>query len=119
MKLRFTTLVAAAVIVANAGCGNSTDPAIAVTLTLSSVDGVAIPVQGRSPGGALVTIGGGNLQGTNLGPACGAAFRLAEGPLTTVDIPSCTLRPGEERTFTLTFSDARFPGGSHSYRFVP
>lgn len=101
------------------GCGNSVGPAVAVSLELYSVNGVVIPMQLRTPGGALVTIGGGQLQGTNWGHACGAALRLAEGPLTAVAVPDCTLRPGEEKTLTITLTDSRFPAGTHEYRFVP
>lgn len=101
------------------GCGDSVGPAVAVSLELYSVNGVVIPMQLRTPGGALVTIGGGRLQGTNWGHACGAALRLAEGPLTAVAVPDCTLRPGEEKTLTITLTDSRFPAGTHEYRFVP
>lgn len=101
------------------GCGDSAGPAVAVSLNLVSVNGIVIPMQLRTPGGALVTIGGGRLQGTNWGHACGAALRLAEGPLTAVDVADCTLRPGEEKTVSITLTDSRFPAGTHLYRFVP
>lgn len=78
-----------------------------------------MPVQLRTPGGRLVTLANGQLQGTSWGAACGAAFRLAEGPITSLDVPSCRLSPGDERRFTITFADSRFPAGSHEYRFVP
>lgn len=101
------------------GCGEASGPAVAVNLNLQSVDGVAMPVQLRTPGGRLVTLANGKLQGTSWGYACGAAFRLAEGPITSLDVPSCRLSPGDERRFTITFADSRFPAGSHEYRFVP
>ena len=102
-----------------AGCSDSSGPGVAVNLNLHSIDGVVIPVQLRTPGGALVTLANGELQGTNWGHACGAAFRLAEGPITAVAVPDCRLRPGEELRATITFSDSRFPAGAHEYRFVP
>jgi hypothetical protein len=101
------------------GCRDTSGPAVAVSLNLHSIDGVVVPVQLRTPGGKLVTLANGKVQGTNWGHACGAAFRLAEGPITAVDVPDCRLAPGEELITTLTFSDSRFPGGSHLYRFVP
>lgn len=102
-----------------AACGDSSGPGVAVNLNLHSVDGVVMPVQLRTPGGRLVTLANGELQGTNWGHACGAAFRLAEGPITAVDVGSCRLKPGEELKTTITFSDSRFPAGAHEYRFVP
>lgn len=101
------------------GCSEMSGPAIAVTLTLESVDDVAIPTQLRRPGGLLATIGGGNLQGTSWGHACGAVLSLVEGPLTAVDVAACRLQAGEARTFTITLTDSRFPAGPHRYRFVP
>lgn len=100
-------------------CSEASGPAVAVSLNLHSVDGVVVPVQLRTPGGTLVTLANGRLQGTSWGAACGAAFRLAEGPITGVDIPSCRLSPGDERRFTITLTDSRFPAGAHEYRFVP
>lgn len=100
-------------------CKDTSGPAIAVTLELYSIDDNVLPVQLRSPRGELVTIARGLLQGTNWGAACGFAVGLAEGPLTAVDVPACRLKPGEERIFQITFSDTRFPAGTHSYRFVP
>ena len=100
-------------------CSDSSGPGVAVNLNLHSIDGVVIPVQLKTPGGALVTLANGELQGTNWGHACGAAFRLAEGPITAVAVPDCKLRPGEELRTTITFSDSRFPAGPHEYRFVP
>lgn len=101
------------------GCSETSGPAVAVSLNLHSVDGVVMPVQLRTPGGRLVTLANGKLQGTSWGYACGAAFRLAEGPITALDIPSCKLSPGDDRKFTITFADTRFPAGPHEYRFVP
>ncbi|MEO8193111.1 MAG: hypothetical protein ABI681_04615 [Gemmatimonadales bacterium] len=100
-------------------CSETSGPATAVTLSLQSVDGVSLPTQLRTPGGRLVSVGRGFLQGTNWGHACGFAVGLAEGPLTAVDVPGCRLKRGEERTFTITLSDSRFPAGAHDYRFVP
>jgi hypothetical protein len=34
-------------------------------------------------------------------------------------VSACRLVPGEERSFDLIFNDARFPSGSHTYRFIP
>ena len=101
------------------GCSEMSGPAVAVTLKLESVDGVAIPTQLRTPGGALATIGGGNLQGTSWGHACGAVLNLVEGPLTAAAIPDCRLEAGEARSFTIALNDSRFPAGTHVYRFVP
>ena len=112
-------LIAIALALSVAGCKDTSGPAAAVTLQLYSVDGVVIPAPLKSAQGQAATIGRGLLQGTNWGHACGFAVGLAEGPLTTVSIPDCRLRPGEERIFSITFSDARFPSGSHSYRFIP
>ncbi|MDO8501052.1 MAG: hypothetical protein Q7S20_04330 [Gemmatimonadaceae bacterium] len=109
----------AIVVAAAAACSEASGPAVAVTLTLYSVDGVVVPAQGRTPGGRLVSIAGGKLQGTNWGFACGFALRLVEGPITAVDVPSCQLMPDEERRFKVTFADSRFPAGEHEYRFVP
>ncbi|MEO8577352.1 MAG: hypothetical protein ABI556_11650 [Gemmatimonadales bacterium] len=100
-------------------CSDTSGPGVAVSLSLYSVDGVVIPVQLRTTGGKLVTLANGELQGTNWGHACGAAFRLAEGPITAVDVPSCRLRPGDELKTTITLADSRFPAGAHEYRFVP
>lgn len=101
------------------GCGNSIGPGIAVALDLHSIDGVVVPMQLRTPGGRLVTVAAGKLQGTNWGYACGMALRLVEGPITTADVPDCKLDPSQEKTFTLTLADSRFPAGPHEYRFVP
>jgi hypothetical protein len=69
--------------------------------------------------GHAATVGSGFLQGNNWGHACGFSVRLNEGPLTFAEIPDCRLYPGEERTFTVTFLDSRFPSGPHIYRFIP
>ena len=100
-------------------CTDANDVATAVTLTLESVNGVAIPARLTSVAGKPATIGRGFLQGNNWGHACGFSVGLAEGPLTFAEIPDCRLHPGEARTFTVTLLDSRFPGGSHSYRFIP
>ena len=100
-------------------CGDSVGPGIAVTLNLHSVDGTVVPAEGVTAGGRRVTIAGGKLQGTNWGHACGVALRLVEGPLTGIEIPDCKVSPGEERIFTLTLKDPRFPAGAHEFRFVP
>ena len=102
-----------------AACKDTSGPATAVTLSLHSVDGAVIPTSLTTASGQRVTIGRGFLQGTNWGHACGFAVGLAEGPLTTVAVPSCMLKQNEERTFTITFNDVRFPTGPHQYRFVP
>ena len=101
------------------GCTDPNDVATAVTLSLESVDGTAIPARFTSSGGKPATIGRGFLQGNNWGHACGFSVGLAEGPLTFAEIPDCRLRPGEERSFSVTLLDSRFPGGTHTYRFVP
>lgn len=118
-KVGLRTYLAICCFSAAAGCGDSTGPAIAVALTLRSVDGVAIPVQLRTPGGKLVTLATGRLQGTTWGHACGAAFGLGDGPITVIDVADCKLIPGQERNVTLTFTDSRFPAGAHEYRFGP
>lgn len=100
-------------------CKETSGPATAVTLKLHSVDGTVIPAPLTTATGQRATIGSGFLQGTNWGHACGFAASLTEGPLTTVSIPECRLKQGEERTFSITFNDVRFPSGSHQYRFVP
>lgn len=100
-------------------CKDTSGPAKAVTLQLYSVDGVVIPAPLNTSQGARVHVGRGLLQGTNWGHACGFAVGLAEGPLTTVSVPDCRLHAGEERIFTITFNDVRFPTGAHDYRFVP
>jgi hypothetical protein len=100
-------------------CTDANDVATAVTLTLESVDGAAIPARLTSVAGKPATIGRGFLQGTNWGHACGFSVGLAEGPLTFTEIPGCRLQPGEARTFTVTLLDSRFPAGSHTYRFIP
>ena len=116
--IRRTVYVAACVILP-AGCKDTSGPATAVTLDLYSVDGVAIPAPLLSPGGRRATVARGFLQGTNWGAACGFTVGLAEGALTFLDVPDCRLKPGEERTFAITFSDSRFPAGTHQYRFIP
>jgi hypothetical protein len=83
------------------------------------VDGIMIPVSLKTPGGKTVSLATGRLQGTSWGHACGAAFSLAEGPITVAEVPDCKLLPGEEKKFTLTLTDSRFPAGPHEYRFVP
>lgn len=100
-------------------CKETSGPAVAVTLQLYSVDGVVVPVPLVSQAGKRATVSFGRLQGTNWGAACGFAAGLAEGPVSAVDIPACRLEPGEERTFSATFSDSRFPAGTHVYRFIP
>jgi hypothetical protein len=103
----------------SSACSDTNDVATAVTLSLYSVDGVVIPAPMTSAGGRSATIGKGFLQGTNWGHACGFSVGLTEGPLTAVDVPSCRLHPGEERTFSIVILDSRFPGGQHTYRFIP
>ncbi len=90
-----------------------------MTLELYSVDGVVVPAPLVSPTGKPATIGRGFLQGTNWGHACGFAVGLIEGPLTVVEVGGCRLKPGEERRFDISFSDPRFPVGTHEYRFIP
>ena len=102
-----------------AGCGDSLGPGVAVALTLTSIDGVSLPAAFNTPGGRLVAVGTGRLQGTNWGHACGVALALTEGPMTAAQVPDCRLEPGEERIFTITLTDSRFPAGAHQYRFVP
>ena len=116
MKHRILTVLSFATA---AGCADSPGPGVAVTLNLHSIDGTAVPVQLLTPGGALVTLADGRLQGTNWGHACGVALRLAEGPITAAEVPDCTLEPREEKVVTLTLADSRFPAGTHEYRFVP
>lgn len=116
--IRQSITVAAFLLLASA-CKETSGPAVAVTLRLEAVDGVAIPVPLTTASGQRATIGTGFLQGTNWGHACGFSIGLAEGPLTSVSIPECRLRPDEERTFSVTFNDVRFPAGAHQYRFVP
>jgi len=108
-----------AIVLAAASCGNSLGPAVAVTLNLYSVDGVVIPVPLKSSGGKSISIGNGRLQGTNWGHACGMSLQLAEGPITSVDVADCKLITGEEKRFSATLTDSRFPAGAHEYRFVP
>lgn len=116
--IRRSVYVSAFVILAG-GCKETSGPAIAVTLELYSVDGVVVPAPLLSPGGKRATVARGFLQGTNWGAACGFAVGLSEGPLTFVDVPGCRLKPDEERKFQITFSDSRFPSGTHEYRFIP
>ena len=116
--IRRTVCIIASVLLAGS-CKETSGPASAVTLELYSVDDVLIPAPLLSPGGKRATVARGFLQGTNWGAACGFSVGLAEGPLTSAAIPNCRLKPGEERTFTITFSDSRFPAGSHEYRFIP
>jgi hypothetical protein len=101
------------------GCKDTSGPAVAVTLELVSVDGVVVPARLVSPAGKPATVARGFLQGTNWGAACGFAVGLAEGPVTFLDVADCRLKPGEERKFSITFSDTRFPAGTHEYRFIP
>jgi len=100
-------------------CSDTSGPAVAVTLDLYSVDGVAIPVPTKSAGGKAITIGNGRLQGTNRGFACGMSLQLSQGPITAAEIPDCRLITGQEKIFTATITDSRFPSGPHEYRFVP
>lgn len=116
--IRRTVYVSACMLLAG-GCKETSGPAIAVTLELHSVDGVVIPAPLLSPGGKRATVARGFLQGTNWGAACGFSVGLAEGPITSVAVADCRLKPGEERTFAITFSDSRFPVGTHEYRFIP
>lgn len=111
--------LSAAIAVGFSACSDTDTVATAVTLSLYSVDGVAVPAPFTSQSGRPVTFGSGFLQGNNWGHACGFSVLLAEGPLTFAEIPDCRLYPGEERTFSVTLLDSRFPGGSHQYRFVP
>ena len=90
-----------------------------MTLELYSVDGVVVPASLVSPAGKPATVARGFLQGTNWGAACGFAVGLAEGPVTYLDVADCRLKPGEERKFNITFSDTRFPKGTHEFRFIP
>ena len=115
MKSTIVTIAAVALL----GCGDSTGPAVAVTLNLHSVDGVTLPVKLTTPGGKLVNLVGGKLQGTNWGHACGIVLRLAEGPITAGDVSNCKLFPGKDYIVTTTLPDSRFPAGQHEYRFVP
>jgi hypothetical protein len=100
------------------GCSDD-GPAAAVTLMLYSVDGVVIPAPLTSAAGKPATVGSGRLQGNNWGHACGFSVGLAQGPITVVQVPACRLTPGEERIFTIRFTDSRFPTGDHTYRFIP
>ncbi len=108
-----------AIALATASCGNGLGPSVAVTLNLYSVDGVVIPAPLKSSGGKSISIGNGRLQGTSWGHACGMSLQLAEGPITAVDVADCKLAVGEEKRFTATLSDSRFPAGAHEYRFLP
>ncbi len=90
-----------------------------MTLELYSVDGVVVPAPLLAPGGKRATVARGFLQGTSWGAACGFAVGLAEGPITFLDVADCRLEAGEERKFKITFSDTRFPTGTHEYRFIP
>jgi hypothetical protein len=110
-------VVAAAIL--SAACDDPNDVAIPVTLTLHSVDGVVIPAPLTAANGKPATFGRGFLQGNNWGHSCGFSVGLVEGALTAAEVPACRLQPGEERTFTVTILDSRFPSGPHTYRFVP
>jgi hypothetical protein len=98
-------------------CSDTSGPAVAVTLNLYSVDGAVIPAAMTSAGGKAISIGNGRLQGTNRGFACGMSLQLSQGPITALEIPDCKLITGQERTFTATITDSRFPAGPHVYRF--
>ena len=100
-------------------CRNSNGPAVALTLTLYTVDGNFMPAAVKSADGRTITIGVGRLQGTDLGPSCGMSLQLNTGPITSAEIPDCRLLTGEEFKFTATLTDPRFPTGPHQYRFVP
>ena len=113
------TFYASACLLLVGGCKETSGPATAVTLDLYSVDGVLIPAPLVSPGGKQATVARGFLQGTNWGAACGFSVGTAEGALTFLEVPDCRLKPREERTFAITFSDSRFPAGTHQYRFIP
>ena len=108
-----------ALAIATTSCGNSVGPAVAVTLNLYSVDGVVIPAPFKSAGGLSIAIGNGRLQGTNWGHACGMSLQLTTGPITAVDVADCKLLTGQEKRFSVTLTDSRFPSGAHEYRFVP
>ena len=112
-------LVAGLVSAATVSCNNNLGPAVAVTLNLYSVDGAVTPVPLKSVGGKAISIGNGRLQGTNWGHACGMSLQLIDGPITAIDIADCRLTAGEEKRFSATLSDSRFPAGAHEYRFVP
>jgi hypothetical protein len=98
-------------------CSDTSGPAVAVTLDLYSVDGIVIPVPTKSAAGKAISIGNGRLQGTNRGFACGMSLQLSEGPITAAEIPDCRLITGQEKIFTATITDSRFPPGPHVYRF--
>ena len=108
-----------AIALTSTSCGNGLGPSVAVTLNLYSVDGVIIPAPFKSAGGKSISIGNGRLQGTSWGHACGMSLQLIEGPITAVDVPDCKLAIREEKRFTSTLTDSRFPAGAHEYRFVP
>jgi len=99
-------------------CSGSTGPAVAQTFHLLTIDGTSLPAAIRNADGRIITIGVGRLQGTDLGPSCGMSLQLGNGPITTVEVPSCKLEAGKDFTFTTTLSDPRFPSGPHVYRFA-
>lgn len=111
-------LFVAALSITLLSCSDTSGPAVAVQLDLYSIDGVVIPVPAKSAGGKAISIGNGRLQGTNRGFACGMSIQLSEGPITAVEIPDCRLLTGEEKTFSATITDSRFPAGPHIYRFI-
>lgn len=117
LRRSVATVCIAAVACSLLSCSDTSGPAVAVTLNLYSVDGVVIPAPTKSAGGKSITIGNGRLQGTNRGFACGMSLQLSEGPITALEIPDCRLITGEEKTFSATITDSRFPAGPHTYRF--
>ena len=100
-------------------CGNTSGPAVSLTLTLYTVDRNFLPAAIKGTDGRTMTIGVGRLQGNDLGPSCGMSLQLTSGPITSAEIPGCKLVAGKELTFTATLNDSRFPSGPHEYRFVP
>ncbi len=100
-------------------CGDSSGPAVALTLSLYTVDRNFLPAPVKGADGRTVTIGVGRLQGTDLGPSCGMSLQIISGPITAAEVRDCKLVTGEEFSFTATLTDPRFPTGPHEYRFVP
>ena len=100
-------------------CADASGPAVAITLTLYTLDRNYLPAAIKSADGRTITIGIGRLQGTDLGPSCGMSLQLINGPITSAEVPDCKLIAGEEFKFTATLNDPRFPTGPHEYRFVP
>jgi hypothetical protein len=115
----FRSSLALVAAVSISACNNSAGPAVALTLTLYTIDGNFLPAAIKNTDGRTFTIGVGRLQGTDLGPSCGMSLQLITGPITSAEVPGCKLVTGEEFKFTATLSDPRFPTGPHQYRFVP